>query len=25
LIYNKTLKRLEFYNGTGWVGVTTEA
>tara|TARA_E500000318_G_C3416948_1_gene155782 strand:- start:91 stop:582 length:492 start_codon:yes stop_codon:yes gene_type:complete len=25
LIYNKTLKRLEFYNGTAWVGVTTEA
>jgi hypothetical protein len=25
IIYNSTNKRLEFYNGTGWVGVTTEA
>ena len=25
LIYNSTNKRLEFYNGTAWVGVATEA
>jgi len=25
LIYNNTLKRLELYNGTSWVGLTTEA
>lgn len=25
LIYNTTLKRLEFFNGTGWVGVATVA
>ena len=25
IIYNTTLKRLELYNGTAWVGITTEA
>ena len=25
LIYNNTNKRLELYNGTGWVGIATEA
>jgi hypothetical protein len=25
LIYNNTIKRFEFWNGTAWVGLTTEA
>ena len=25
IIYNQTLHRLELYNGTSWVGITTEA
>jgi len=25
IIYNNTNKRLELYNGTGWVGIATEA
>ena len=25
LIYNTTTNRIEFYNGSGWVGLTTEA